>query len=188
MRVSRNQGYLIGGPLYTVPQYGCFPKFGVPFGVPVTRIIVFWGPYWGPLDLGNYDVRPYMFRGDQSLNAMLGAGRLPKGPSQRSFPRCSKAMMACAPTVAQLEVLTALHRRFHGFGHQGSCGCALRAVSSFSFQARGVEEDLAALFLFGPAMSTMCSLPISYVHQSTCLHTPRSQFIKEPCSPGRALE
>ena len=34
-----------------------FPKLGVPFlGVPIIRTIVFWGLYWGPLILGNYQV------------------------------------------------------------------------------------------------------------------------------------
>ena len=28
--------------------YGSFPKLGV-VGVPIIRIIVFWGLYWGPL-------------------------------------------------------------------------------------------------------------------------------------------
>ena len=32
-----------------------FPKIGGTFlGVPIIRIIVFWGLYWGPLILGNY--------------------------------------------------------------------------------------------------------------------------------------
>ena len=34
MRVSQNEGY--------------------DFGVPMTRTVVFWGLYWGPLILGNY--------------------------------------------------------------------------------------------------------------------------------------
>ena len=35
-----------------------FPKLGVLFwGVPILRIIVFWGLYWGPLILGNYHFR-----------------------------------------------------------------------------------------------------------------------------------
>ena len=32
-----------------------FPKIrGTILGVPIIRIIVFWGLYWGPLVLGNY--------------------------------------------------------------------------------------------------------------------------------------
>ena len=32
-----------------------FPKIrGTLLGVPITRTIVFWGLYWGPLILGNY--------------------------------------------------------------------------------------------------------------------------------------
>ena len=32
-----------------------FPKIrGTLLGVPILRIIVFWGLYWGPLILGNY--------------------------------------------------------------------------------------------------------------------------------------
>ena len=32
----------------------------VPFGVPIIRIIVFWGPSWGPLFLGNYHIGDYI--------------------------------------------------------------------------------------------------------------------------------
>ena len=32
-----------------------FPKIrGTSLGVPIIRIILFWGLYWGPLILGNY--------------------------------------------------------------------------------------------------------------------------------------
>ena len=35
-----------------------FPKVGVPFlGVPVIRILVYWGLCWGPLMLGNYHIK-----------------------------------------------------------------------------------------------------------------------------------
>ena len=34
-----------------------FPKIrGTPLGVPIIRTIVFWGLYWGPLNLGNYHI------------------------------------------------------------------------------------------------------------------------------------
>ena len=34
-----------------------FPEIRVTFlGVPIIRIVVFWGPYWGPLILGNYQM------------------------------------------------------------------------------------------------------------------------------------
>ena len=34
-----------------------FPKIrGTILGVPIIRIIVFWGVYWGPLILGNYQI------------------------------------------------------------------------------------------------------------------------------------
>ena len=34
-----------------------FPKIGVTFlGVPIIRVVVFWGIYWGPLLLGNHHV------------------------------------------------------------------------------------------------------------------------------------
>ena len=37
--------------------YGGFPKLGVPLsGVPIIRIIVFWGLYWGTPILGNYHI------------------------------------------------------------------------------------------------------------------------------------
>ena len=36
-----------------------FPKIrGTFFGVPIIRIIVFWGLYWGLLILGNYHIDP----------------------------------------------------------------------------------------------------------------------------------
>ena len=39
------------------PRWG-FPKIrGTLLGVPIIRIIVFWGLYWGPLILGNYQIR-----------------------------------------------------------------------------------------------------------------------------------
>ena len=34
-----------------------FPKIrGTVLGVPILRIIVYWGVYWGPLILGNYQM------------------------------------------------------------------------------------------------------------------------------------
>ena len=30
-------------------------------GVPIIRTIVFWGPYWGPLILGNYRIYIYIY-------------------------------------------------------------------------------------------------------------------------------
>ena len=38
---------------------GGFPKLGSTFlGVPIIRIIIYWGLYWGPLILGNYHIFP----------------------------------------------------------------------------------------------------------------------------------
>ena len=37
--------------------YWCFLQLGIPFwGVPIIRMIVYWGLYWGPLTLGNYHI------------------------------------------------------------------------------------------------------------------------------------
>ena len=37
--------------------YGWFPKIWVPFaGVPIIRIVLFGGPYWGSLLYGNYHI------------------------------------------------------------------------------------------------------------------------------------
>ena len=34
-----------------------FPEIrGTFLGAPIIRIIVFWGPYWGPLIFGNYHI------------------------------------------------------------------------------------------------------------------------------------
>ena len=38
-----------------------FPKIrGTFFGIPAIRIVVFWGLYWGPLILGNYQIDLYV--------------------------------------------------------------------------------------------------------------------------------
>ena len=34
-----------------------FPQLGVPFGVPIIRIMVYWGLNWGPLFGGNYHMQ-----------------------------------------------------------------------------------------------------------------------------------
>ena len=42
------------------PQYGGFPKLGVPFlGVLIIRTIVNWGLYWDPPILGNYHIEQH---------------------------------------------------------------------------------------------------------------------------------
>ena len=36
-------------------RLGGFRKLGIPFwGVPIIRLKIFWGQYWGPVILGNY--------------------------------------------------------------------------------------------------------------------------------------
>ena len=48
------------GPVWAI--WG-FPKIrGTILGVPIIRIIVFWGLYWGPLILGNYHIHVYLGR------------------------------------------------------------------------------------------------------------------------------
>ena len=77
MGVSQNYCSQNGGNVYRAPYYnrnpnigpridsnlrqspyGGFPKLGVLFfgGVPILRMIVCWGRYWGPLNLGNYHI------------------------------------------------------------------------------------------------------------------------------------
>ena len=38
-------------------QMGVSQNYGYLFGVPIIRIIVFWGLYWGPPILGNYQIK-----------------------------------------------------------------------------------------------------------------------------------
>ena len=40
---------------------------GTFLGVPIIRIIVFWGLYWGTPILGNYQVRDLRFQGFRGL-------------------------------------------------------------------------------------------------------------------------
>ena len=40
------------------PMSGGLPKLGYHSGIPIIRIKVFWGLYWVPPILGNYDI-PY---------------------------------------------------------------------------------------------------------------------------------
>ena len=58
----RGTGFLIMGDHTSCPLlllHGGFPKLGVPsLGVPIIKIIVYWGLYWGPLILGNYHIAP----------------------------------------------------------------------------------------------------------------------------------
>ena len=50
------------------PDIWRFPKSGVPFlGVPIIRIIICWGLYWGPPILGNYHMG-----GCQNFGPFLG--------------------------------------------------------------------------------------------------------------------
>ena len=45
---------------------------GTFLGVPIMRIIVFWGLYWGPLILGNYQIG----EGQKFLQEILGSAGL----------------------------------------------------------------------------------------------------------------
>ena len=47
---------------------GVSQNFGYHFGVPLIRIIVFWGLYRDPPILGNYHIYPmfYLFEGDHN--------------------------------------------------------------------------------------------------------------------------
>ena len=60
---------------------GGFPKLGVPFlGVPIIRTIIFWGLYWGPLVLGNYQLRWSSGSNKTAMDGNFGApGMLLKG-------------------------------------------------------------------------------------------------------------
>ena len=51
-----------------------FPKImGTFLGVPIIRIIVYWGLYWGPLILGNYHMLGYYgTRMEQDYILLLG--------------------------------------------------------------------------------------------------------------------
>ena len=45
---------LLKGVIWRFPRIG-----GTLLGVPLIRIIVFWGLYWGPLICGNYHIGEY---------------------------------------------------------------------------------------------------------------------------------
>ena len=48
---------ILGSSLGYMDIWG-FPKVrGTFFGVPIMRITIFWGLYWGPLILGNYQLK-----------------------------------------------------------------------------------------------------------------------------------
>ena len=50
------RGRLLFGIFGFFPEWG-FPKIrGTILGVPIIRTIIFWGLYWGPLILGNYQM------------------------------------------------------------------------------------------------------------------------------------
>ena len=52
VELGRPLGYLI---------FSLMALIGVPLGVPIIRIIVYWGLYWGPLILGNYHIYVYIY-------------------------------------------------------------------------------------------------------------------------------
>ena len=67
-----------------------FPKIRGPFlGVPIIRIIVFWGLYWGPLILGNYQIlrNCWNFGRVSSERCLSVKCRLP-GFGEAGFGRC----------------------------------------------------------------------------------------------------
>ena len=53
-----------------------FPKIrGTFWGVPIIRTIVFRGPYWGPLILGNYQLPEAISSFAPSLSVVMGQGQ-----------------------------------------------------------------------------------------------------------------
>ena len=44
--------------LFHSPNIGVSLNYGYFLGVPIIRIIVYWGLYWGPLILRNYPITP----------------------------------------------------------------------------------------------------------------------------------
>ena len=56
-----------------------FPKIrGTILGVPMRRTIIFWGPYWGPLNLGTYHI-PKKLQHSQWEYSVFAAFRVPEG-------------------------------------------------------------------------------------------------------------
>ena len=50
-----------------------FPKIrGTILGVPLIRIIVSWGLYWGPLILGNYHIHIYIYTHTRNYRDYIG--------------------------------------------------------------------------------------------------------------------
>ena len=62
LRTSASTGFIHSTSALYIYIYICICIWGCPkirgtfLGVPIIRIIVFWGLYWGPLILGNYQL------------------------------------------------------------------------------------------------------------------------------------
>ena len=81
-----------------IARYGGFPKIrGTFLGFPITRTIVFWGLYWGPLILGNYHILSHHCR---QLSALM-LDR--KKAVQSGSPGCGKDFHSRADPPSQCE-------------------------------------------------------------------------------------
>ena len=67
-----------------------FPKIrGTIWGVPILRIIVFWGLHWGPLILGNYHIRDYRVLGCEAAAMKSGLPPCVREPEAALWWICS---------------------------------------------------------------------------------------------------
>ena len=63
------------------------PKIrGTLLGVPIIRIIVFWGLYWGPLILGNYPI-PAAFWGTSQSSAAVDRDALDSSGGSKLYAK-----------------------------------------------------------------------------------------------------
>ena len=74
--------------------HGVFPKFGAPFsGIPITRITVFWGLFWGPLFMESLiwtmvDIKKLWPLLVGELLSPYSSFLLPCSCAQKSLPPC----------------------------------------------------------------------------------------------------
>ena len=79
-------------------QVGVSQNRGYPFGVPIMRLVIFWGQYWGPLILGNYQVIPSI--GHPTQRRVSQGRRHPVNQSGvHSPPQHNAAAMLSTPSL-----------------------------------------------------------------------------------------
>ena len=107
-----------------------FPKLGLFFwGVPIIRTLVFWGLYWGPLLLGNYQIRLTIFRGPYNSDCGL-LGGLDWGPPYLwTLPYLNGDIQTTSVGASKSSGLRGVSQRQGIHGHDANRG--FQATSPF---------------------------------------------------------